>query len=131
MKALSIQQPWAWAIIWAGKDIENRSWHTNYRGSFFIHAGKKFDNKGWAWLKEQEGKLFKAAVPDQDAYHQGGIVGISYLIQCVNYDNSPWFYGPQGFKLSSTISIDFIPYKGNLGFFNVSLSAISVLNLQK
>lgn len=24
--ALSIRQPWAWAILCAGKDIENRSW---------------------------------------------------------------------------------------------------------
>lgn len=24
--ALSVRQPWAWAIIHAGKDIENRSW---------------------------------------------------------------------------------------------------------
>lgn len=26
--ALSIRQPWAWAILHAGKDIENRDWHT-------------------------------------------------------------------------------------------------------
>ena len=28
MKALTIKQPWAWAIIHAGKDIENRDWVT-------------------------------------------------------------------------------------------------------
>ena len=33
MKALSIRQPWAWAIINAGKDIENRQWPTKFRGS--------------------------------------------------------------------------------------------------
>lgn len=27
--ALSIRQPWAWAIVYAGKDIENRTWPTN------------------------------------------------------------------------------------------------------
>lgn len=26
MKALSIRQPWAWAILHAGKDVENRDW---------------------------------------------------------------------------------------------------------
>jgi hypothetical protein len=40
MKALSIQQPWAWAIIHAGKRVENRTWSTRFRGPFFIHAGK-------------------------------------------------------------------------------------------
>ena len=29
MKALSIRQPWAWAILHAGKDIENRDWRTD------------------------------------------------------------------------------------------------------
>jgi hypothetical protein len=26
MFAISLLQPWAWAILWAGKDIENRTW---------------------------------------------------------------------------------------------------------
>lgn len=38
MKALSIRQPWAWLILHGGKDIENRSWNTNFRGRFLIHA---------------------------------------------------------------------------------------------
>jgi len=29
MKAITIKQPWAWAIVFAGKDIENRSWRTH------------------------------------------------------------------------------------------------------
>jgi hypothetical protein len=37
MKALSIQQPWAWAIIAGHKDVENRSWYTHHRGSLLIH----------------------------------------------------------------------------------------------
>lgn len=40
MKALSVKQPWAWAIIHAGKDIEKRTWRTDYRGPLLIHAGK-------------------------------------------------------------------------------------------
>ncbi len=49
MKALSIRQPWAWLIANGYKDIENRSWRTNFRGEFLIHAGKKFDSAGWRW----------------------------------------------------------------------------------
>jgi hypothetical protein len=40
MKALSIRQPWAWLILHAGKDIENRDWPTRFRGRFLIHAAK-------------------------------------------------------------------------------------------
>jgi hypothetical protein len=40
MKALSIRQPWAWLILNAGKDIENRDWPTHFRGRFLIHASK-------------------------------------------------------------------------------------------
>ncbi len=38
MKTLSLRQPWAWAILHAGKRIENRGWNTHYRGDFLIHA---------------------------------------------------------------------------------------------
>lgn len=39
MKAISIKQPWASLIAHGIKDIENRSWRTNYRGRVLIHAG--------------------------------------------------------------------------------------------
>ncbi len=43
--ALSVRQPWAWAIIYASKDIENRSWQAvnhglRQRGRIAIHASK-------------------------------------------------------------------------------------------
>ena len=43
--ALSVRQPWAWAIIHAGKDIENRSWQAvnrglDQRGRIAVHAAK-------------------------------------------------------------------------------------------
>ena len=43
MKVLSVRQPWAWAIIHGGKDVENRNWDTKFRGRLAIHAGKQFD----------------------------------------------------------------------------------------
>lgn len=50
MKALSIRQPWAWLIVAGYKDIENRSWPTNFRGRVYIHASRKFDEVGLAAL---------------------------------------------------------------------------------
>jgi hypothetical protein len=40
MKALSVRQPWAWAIIYALKNVENRGWPIHYRGDILIHAAK-------------------------------------------------------------------------------------------
>jgi hypothetical protein len=41
--ALSIRQPWCFAILHGGKDIENRDWPTKVRGRVLIHASKKHD----------------------------------------------------------------------------------------
>jgi hypothetical protein len=40
MRAICIRQPWAHFIVKGFKDIENRSWKTNYRGPILIHAGE-------------------------------------------------------------------------------------------
>ncbi|UAJ80187.1 hypothetical protein IT072_03825 [Leifsonia sp. ZF2019] len=41
MRILTVRQPWAWAIIHAGKDVENRTRNIAgmYRGPVAIHAG--------------------------------------------------------------------------------------------
>ena len=39
LRALTVRQPWAWALIEGYKDIENRSWRTNMRGWILLHAG--------------------------------------------------------------------------------------------
>lgn len=41
MKAISIKQPWASFIAAGIKDIENRTWKTNFRGRVYIHASAK------------------------------------------------------------------------------------------
>lgn len=40
MRILTVRQPWAWAIIHGGKDVENRSRNIagNYRGAVAIHV---------------------------------------------------------------------------------------------
>lgn len=45
MKALSIQQPWAWLIVNGHKDVENRTWMPNKGFAIpqriYIHVGLK------------------------------------------------------------------------------------------
>lgn len=45
MRALTVRQPWAWAIIHGGKNIENRDWAPRVSpGRIAIHAGKAWDD---------------------------------------------------------------------------------------
>lgn len=40
MKCLTVRQPFAAAIIFGPKRIENRDWNCTHRGPLLIHAGK-------------------------------------------------------------------------------------------
>ncbi|MFI1890403.1 hypothetical protein [Streptomyces jumonjinensis] len=42
-RALTIRQPWAAAITYADKRVENRVWATSHRGPLLIHAGQSMD----------------------------------------------------------------------------------------
>lgn len=46
MRILTVRQPWAWAIIHGGKNVENRVRNIagSYRGPVAIHVGLSFDN---------------------------------------------------------------------------------------
>jgi hypothetical protein len=46
MKTLTVQQPWAWAIVHGGKDVENRTQAWSYRGPLAIHAGARMSDRG-------------------------------------------------------------------------------------
>ena len=46
MKALTVQQPWAWCVVAGGKDVENRTTAWKYRGPLAIHAGQRVSERG-------------------------------------------------------------------------------------
>jgi hypothetical protein len=115
MKALSIKQPWAWAICAGFKPVENRSWSTPFRGSFLIHAGQRLDKDGVAFVEAMLRERFADGLPPA-AFARGGIVGAAMLRNVVRAHDSPWFFGPYGFTLERPLSFpDVIPCKGALG----------------
>ena len=123
MKALSINQPWAWCIVNGYKGVENRDWNTKYRGEFLIHAGKKFDKEGWLWIVQNFPEI---PIPhDIEEFDRGGIVGKARLINTVHVreerficeNDKPWFFGEYGFILDSAEPCEFKQCKGALGFF--------------
>jgi len=44
MKVLSVQNPWAYWIMYYDKTVENRTWKTKHRGRILIHASTRWDN---------------------------------------------------------------------------------------
>ena len=128
--ALSIRQPWAWAIINAGKDIENRDWGTMRRGPICIHASNGLTKREFdgfidmvramhligAWPKD-------VWVPQMKDLMRGGIVGTAEIVDCVMSSNSPWFFGKFGFVLRNVQPVEFIPCKGALGFFQWQMAS--------
>jgi len=118
MKALTIKQPWAHLIATGQKDIENRSWPTELRGRVFIHTSKTVDNVDVAHWCLSRG--LRAHISCPLAY--GAIIGEVDIVDCVTQSTSPWFIGPYGFVLANPRAYDVpIPYRGQLGFFNVEL----------
>lgn len=120
VKALSIRQPWAWLILNAGKDIENRNWPTRFRGRVLIHAsqGMTRDEYSAAFdtldFIDTTGRI---AIPGYEELQRGGIVGEVEIVDCVTHSDSPWFEGEYGFVLRNAKPLPFRACKGTTFFF--------------
>jgi hypothetical protein len=122
MIALSIRQPWAWLILYAGKDIENRDWKTPYRGPSLIHASKSATKQDYQDAIDFINSRLDhpiIEVPPIDQFDRGGIVGMVDIVGCTDTSDSPWFVGDYGFILRNPKPLSFTTYKGRLGFFNI------------
>lgn len=123
MIALSIRQPWAWLILNAGKDIENRDWKTPYRGPCLIHASKSGTKQDYQdafdFLDSIDLAHLILDIPPREQIEKGGIVGMVDIVGCTDTSDSPWFVGDYGFVLRNPKPLSFTPYKGRLGFFNI------------
>jgi hypothetical protein len=123
MKALSVRAPWWYAILHLGKDIENRDWHTNFRGVVMLHAGKHWKQSeiesDFEDIRIMAGQK-DLTLPSDILGGCGCIVGSVEIVDCVNDSDSPWFMGEYGFVLRHPIAYRTpIPFKGALGFFDV------------
>jgi len=122
MKAITIRQPWAWAIFHAGKDVENRSWKTVLRERVAIHAGAgmtraEYEDGCKSILKRKP----KLKIPAYEELVRGAIVGTVEIVDCVEKSNSSWHAKKQiGFVLAHPKKLsDPIAYKGTLKFWDV------------
>jgi len=122
MLARRIRQPGAWLIVNGYKDIENRTWSTDLRGRVYVHAGRRIKSGDF---QEQRDYIRESGLILPEEPPLGAIVGEVTITDCVDTSSSPWFCGPYGFLLSSPVVYkDPIPYRGQLGFFEVDESEV-------
>ncbi|MEM9317645.1 MAG: hypothetical protein AAGA70_01405 [Pseudomonadota bacterium] len=122
--ALSVRQPWAWAILCAGKDIENRSLGSIRAGGMVpgriaLHAAADMtrDEYHWAlWRMGQDG----ITVPSADTLVRRAIIGSVEVVEIVTHSSSRWFGGAAGLRLRDPQPCDPIPAPGALGYFEWS-----------
>lgn len=122
MKAISIRPPWAWAILHAGKDIENRTWKTKMQGTIAVHASQTMSRQYYeASLKEIKKISPDVHIPTYDAMVRGAIVGIVDVVGCEEHTKSKWQVRDHyGFLLANPrVLREPIPCNGRLNFWEV------------
>jgi hypothetical protein len=128
MRILTVRQPWAWAIIHGGKDVENRGRSLGpYRGPVAIHAGKSDDLAAFETVAQLIGDRFAEFTPDRgsiigvvdlvDVHRSGPFEGECYRERGVTDWCSQWAQmGAHHLQLANPRALDEpLPWKGGLG----------------
>ncbi|MBX3131355.1 MAG: ASCH domain-containing protein [Polyangiaceae bacterium] len=132
MRALTIMQPWAWAICHANKRVENRTWQPPREllgRRIAIHAGKRDDAAAVQWMRDELDIDPPAALP------RGAIVATATLSGVVAVKrhvvtyvgdvdpamvDSPWFSGPFGWVLDDVrVLADPVSCRGAQGLWTM------------
>jgi len=131
LKCLSVSQPFADLIVSGKKNIELRNWNTNFRGDFLIHAPLK--------IRIEDSKRLKI----NKKFTTGAIIGKAQLYDVKKYNSTKEIKLDQkyhfstkkfqnktfGFMLKNVKPLRIpIPWKGQLGFFDVDIPKIKIKN---
>lgn len=115
-RALTVRQPWAWLIVNALKDWENRRKCLGGPGRAFIHAGLVDDPRIDAIRREMVEQ--RGIVVPKDLPH-GAIVGAAMFGTWKLRSKSTWCFGP-GYDLSESKAFGYpTPIRGQQGFWRV------------
>lgn len=122
MKALTIDAPWAWAIVHGHKRVENRTWRTNHRGPLAIHAGRSTRSDAAAAAVFAELGIQAPTGEDLDLL-RGRVLGVVDVVGVANYPpdtagdglgdeaappwlaNDPFATGPRCWVLANPVAL--------------------------
>lgn len=91
MKALSIHQPWAWAIAAGIKTIEIRQWYNPYRGVVLLHATRLYDDNANFSVDIIKARTFQA------------IIGYAYLVDIKKYETPEAFNAEYSYHFNQPV----------------------------
>jgi len=131
LKCLSISQPFADLIISGKKTIELRNWNTVFRGEFLIHAPIKIKTKDCKRLKINKKLIIGAIVGKATIYDVKKYNSIKEIKMDQKYHHAAKDVHNKkyGFILKNMKSFRIsIPWKGQLGFFEVNLPKTIIKN---
>ncbi len=131
-RGLSVIEPWASAVAFAGKDVENRSRRTRYRGPLAIHASRRPDPAALEqslaaapgqpprsvaeWIAR--GRLRWQVDEPARLVRPGHIVALAMLVDCVASSSSPWYVEGWAWLLAGVVPIEPVPWTGDLGLWS-------------
>ena len=145
MKTLSLKQPWLWAILHAGKRIENRVWNTKYRGPILLHAAKGCSRSWYEWSRDwlESAGVLTEPLPPIEAMDRGGICARARLVSVIHprspllpiesqyapygvYESGAWrWHMPEqyGFVLADVEPLPFHPCAGKRLLYDFDYAA--------
>lgn len=128
--AISIRQPYAWAVVAGHKDVENRSASVAGRlrklagQEIAIHAAWNMADSEWdeaaRWMRQNIG----VEPPHPDEMFYGGVIGFATVGAVIEQSRSIWFDGPFGIKLINPRPVDYVKCRGWPGVFRLEQSGI-------
>lgn len=132
-----MRQPWAWAIVHGGKDVENRSRNLagSYRGPVAIHAGLTHEQGTMAG--EFHRRAHGGEVPTELKF--GAVIGIVDLVgihrEAIGCCESPWAQRNYGefvhLELANPRPLTTpIPAKGRLGLWTPDAGLLAQIREQ-
>jgi hypothetical protein len=146
VKALSLRSPWWWAILYAGKRLENRDWTTPYRGPLLLHASQwwSLEEVGSTLLVDIKPRMTEAhldAAPRMTLRQMremgGHLVGSCRVVGCVRPGDpipegqADWYQGSCGLLLADARPlVRPVRCKGALGLFEVPADVAAQVEVQ-
>ena len=131
MKALSIKQPWVWAILNGGKDVENRTWTSKHRGWIALHASAK------PMPATDDDFPGRVRCPDLKSLDYSAICGVARVVDITPKSRSKWFWRPDdgtinyGWVLADVTPLPKpIDCKGTLGLWKVPPNIVRAIKRQ-
>lgn len=96
MYAITVQQPWAYAIMHMGKNVENRTrigtWRRAMGETVAVHAGKRWSVRGAQMVPELAGRGWQQGWFDEHVFTRmpaGAIIGTVDVVDVHHDQQSP------------------------------------------